>query len=256
MAKRKNVYKQKQTNKQSVNVNIKINNSGRRRKQKALQQQSQKLQSLNQQRERLFINNVVSIPEYNNINELNNKISKLENDIATNALKSEAEAIKNEADRKSALEASTERLRSSRVYKMEPEEEENMKIKKKAFDLLKQNVLNQPNIEGIAETASLGIPVKGIPATPNRFSSLSNEEVGFAGEAIPIAIAQPRVIERMSKNFFKTLKKYYLLPEGVENYDGKNTELNKRLTEIYNNNFKLFTPKKIKKEDKKTKNII
>lgn len=245
MAKRKNVYKQKQTNKQSVNVNIKINNSGRRRKQKALQQQSQKLQSLNQQRERLFINNVVSIPEYNNINELNNKISKLENDIATNALKSEAEAIKNEADRKSALEASAERLRSSRVYKMEPEEEENMKIKKKAFDLLKQNVLNQPNIEGIAETASLGIPVKGIPITSNRFSPLEEEE-GFAGEAIPIAIAQTQHIQRMSKNFFKTLKQYNLLPKGVENYDGENTELNKRLTQIYNNNFKLFTPKKNK----------
>lgn len=246
MAKRKNVYKQKQTNKQSVNVNIKINNSGRRRKQKALQQQSQKLQSLNQQRERLFINNVVSIPEYNNINELNNKISKLENDIATNALKSEAEAIKNEADRKSALEASAERLRSSRVYKMEPEEEENMKIKKKAFDLLKQNVLNQPNIEGIAEAAS---SVKGIPITSNRFSPLEEEE-GFAGEAIPIAIAQPRVIERMSKNFFKTLKQYNLLPKGVENYDGENTELNKRLKEIYNNNFKYFSLNK-KKKDKK-----
>lgn len=247
MAKRKNVYKQKQTNKQSVNVNIKINNSGRRRKQKALQQQSQKLQSLNQQRERLFINNVVSIPEYNNINELNNKISKLENDIATNALKSEAEAIKNEADRKSALEASAERLRSSRVYKMEPEEEENMKIKKKAFDLLKQNVLNQPNIEGIAEAAS---SVKGIPITYNRFSSLSNEEEGVAGEAIPIAIAQTQHIQRMNKNAFNILKQYELLPEGVEKYNGENTELNKRLKEIYNNNFKYFSLNK-KKKDKK-----
>lgn len=247
MAKRKNVYKQKQTNKQSVNVNIKINNSGRRRKQKALQQQSQKLQSLNQQRERLFINNVVSIPEYNNINELNNKISKLENDIATNALKSEAEAIKNEADRKSALEASAERLRSSRVYKMEPEEEENMKIKKKAFDLLKQNVLNQPNIEGIAEAAS---SVKGIPITYNRFSSLSNEEEGVAGESIPIAIAQTQHIQRMNKNAFNILKQYELLPEGVEKYNGKNTELNTRLKEIYNNNFKYFSLNK-KKKDKK-----
>ena len=239
MAKKKNVYKQKQTNKQSVNVNIKINNPIRRKRQKALQQQSQKLQSLNQQRERLFINNVVSIPEYGRINELNNKISKLESDIATKALKIEAEPLRKEED----------------VIK---EEDENMKIKQRAFDLLKQNRMirseevtkgkKPERVEGIAEVVS---HVKGIPATPNRYSSLSYDDEpleGIAGEAIPMAEAQEWNALKISEKRYNQLKQKNLLPAGIGEYDTLKKDSGKvrQLLTIYNKNFYDFTQNKKK----------
>ena len=227
MAKKKNVYKQKQTNKQSVNVNIKINNPIRRKRQKALQQQSQKLQSLNQQRERLFINNVVSIPEYGKINELNNKISKLESDIASKALKIEVEPLRKEED----------------VIK---EEDENMKIKQRAFDLLKQNREERRKAypSGYPEVVS---QVKGIPATHNRFS-LFEEDDNVLGEAPAMAEAQVWNAQKLTEKRYNQLKQKNLLPSDIGEYDTlkKNSGKVRQLLTIYNQNFYDFTQNKKK----------
>lgn len=272
MAKKKNVYKQKQTNKQSVNVNIKINNPVRRKRQKALQQQSQKLQSLNQQRERLFINNVVSIPEYGKINELNNKISKLESDIATQGLLINTPSVLDKSSK--ALKIEAEPLRKEEdVIK---EEDENMKIKQRAFDLLKKNRTirseevtkgkKPERVESIAEVVS---QVKGIPANPNRYSSLSYDDdssylrsglmnkpreplEGIAGEAIPMAEAQEWNAQKLTEKRYKQLKQNNLLPAGIGEYGTfkKDSDKIQELLTIYNKNFYDFTSNKKKKGKK------
>lgn len=233
--------KVKQVNKQSVKINIKINNAGRRKKQRALQQQAQKLQSLNKQRERLFINNVVSIPEYNRINELNQKINKLENDIATKSLKTEAEAIKNEGERLNEAEAEVERRNDSREYSREKHQSFLHESRERL------NRLREAKEQRLSERAGTGQEtVKGIPATPNRFSDLFEAEAE-PEPMLPMATAKVQHIQRLHKTHYETLKGKNLLPENTPQFNSLTSSQINNLKEIYNDNYDLLKKTKSKK---------
>jgi hypothetical protein len=83
--------KGKLSQKQSINVNIQIDNRKAKRN-KVLNQQYNKLNELNKQRQLLSLNNKSNINEINKITELNNKIINLENDIAKKSIENEVKA--------------------------------------------------------------------------------------------------------------------------------------------------------------------
>jgi hypothetical protein len=211
---RKQNINQKQTNKQSVKVNIKINNVSRRRRQRALKEKYQKLQSLNQQRERLTINNVVSVPEYNKVNELNNKIMELERNIASRALAVEAP--------KTISEVLREAYSPLERYPVE-----------KAPEPISEEILSESS-RRLRELQS-----------KNRFSSLADEEEeetagGPVAEARIFSENTKKKIEKEPKKFtqsiYKELLNNNLIPNNKQYKQIKSQE-RKRLLKDYKDRF-------------------